>query len=90
MPVDSEIVQKNQFGKKFINSIGGQNNKGKKHTKQQKKAKSKVMMRNTKRKIAPEQLEFAMKYGVLYAEFEVEAGGGRKIYCSVVLTSGNS
>ena len=34
---------KDEFGKKFMNSIGGQNNKGKKHTKQQNEAQSKRM-----------------------------------------------
>ena len=38
---------KDKLGKKFMNSIGGQNNKGKKHTKQQNEAKSKVMMGGT-------------------------------------------
>ena len=34
---------KDKLGKKFMNSIGGQNNKGKKHTKQQNEAKSERM-----------------------------------------------
>ena len=63
----------------IMNSIGGQNNKGKKHTKQQNEAKSERMKGHTPgNKLKPEQLEFAMKYGVLYAEFETEAGGGPK------------
>ena len=73
---------KDKLGKKFINinSIGGQNNKGKKHTKQQNEAKSERMKGNTpNNKLKGEKLELAMKYGVLYAEFETEAGGGSKI-----------
>ena len=75
---------KDKLGRKFMNSIGGQNNKGKKHTKQQNEAKSERMKGHTiknryNNKLKGEKLEFAMKYGVLYAEFETEAGGGSKI-----------